>query len=237
MTIDFEDQDLCGAVFWGVYLRNARFRDVDFTGVRTHHVVLRDVEFDGAIDKLVVNGVDVTDYVNQRDPWQPLRDMTEPSTADQVRQSLAGLTTTWDELIAEVSALPRSLISASVSGEWSFVQTLRHLLFVGDKWILGPLSDRHWSPLGLPNSGSVGFDWPDIDPTADPSIEEVLDQRDEQATVLSALAAGLDDERLSDSVTVLENGSATVRDCWHTLFEELFEHLRYVRRDLAEITR
>ena len=165
MSVEFEDQDLSGAVFWGVYLRNARFRDVDFTGVRTHHVLLRDVEFDGPIDHLVVNGVDVTDYVNQHDPWQPLRGMAEPARPRVFGRSWAAFTSAWDDLISEVAALPPLEATVSVDGEWSFVQTLRHLLFVADKWILGPMTDRAWSPLGLPNSGSADHDWPDIDPT------------------------------------------------------------------------
>ena len=237
MSVEFEDQDLSGAVFWGVYLRDARFRDVDFTGARTHHVVLRDVEFDGPIDHLVVNGVDVTDYVNEHDPWQPLRGMTEPATVEGVRESWAAFTSAWDDLIVEVSALPPSHTTASVDGEWSFVQTLRHLLFVADKWILGPMTDRAWSTLGLPNSGSVDFDWPGIDPDADPTIDEVLAERAEQASAVSALAAPGDAECLTDTVTVFENDTATVLDCWHTLFEEAFEHLRYARRDLDQLGR
>ena len=235
MTTEFEDQDLTGASFWGVYLRNARFRDVDFTGVRTHHVLLHDVELDGSIDRLVVNGVDVTDYVNRHDPWQPLRTMTEPATADEVRQSQAAFTQAWDDVVGEVAALPTASATTSIDGEWSFVQTLRHLLFVADKWILGPLTDRSWSPLGLPNTGSAELDWPDIDPTADPSIDEVLLARATQNAAVSALAASLDDDDLANDVNVVENGVATTLDCWRTLFEEAFEHLRYARRDLSSI--
>lgn len=236
MTVEFEDRDLSGAVFWGVYLRDARFRDVDFTGVRTHHVLLRDVEFDGSIDKLVINGVDVTDYVNRHDPWQPLRGMTEPATADEIRQSLDGFTKAWDDLIAYARALPSQRLTVSVDGEWSFVQTLRHLLFVADKWILGPLTDQAWSPLGLPNTGSVDFGWPGIDPTLDPAIAEVLAVRSAHADAISSLAASVEDGRLVEEVTVLENGTVTVLDCWHTLFEEAFEHLRYARRDLSRLS-
>ncbi len=237
MSVEFEDHDLSGAVFWGVYLRNARFRDVDFTGVRTHHVLLHDVEFDGPIDQLVINGVDVTDYVNQLDPWQPLRGMAEPAEAEGVRRSWAAFTSAWGDLISEVAALPPLEATVSVDGEWSFVQTVRHLLFVADKWILGPMTDQTWSPLGLPNSGSADHGWPDIAPDANPTIDEVLAERADQATAVSALAASVDDDRLSDTVTVLENGTVAVLDCWHTLFEESFEHLRYARRDLDQLDR
>lgn len=235
MAPEFEDQDLSDAIFWAVDLRRTRFRDVDFTGVRTQHVILCDVEFDGTIDSVVINGVDVTDYVNRHDPWQPLRSMQEPVTADEVRRSWTAFTQAWDDTIAQALTLPAALCAVSVDGEWSFTETLRHLLFVADKWVLGPVAGGAWSPIGLPNSGSADFDWPNIDPTSSPTMDDVLTARQGQIAALSALATTMDDARLAGEVTVLENGSATVRDCWHVLFEEAFEHLRYARRDLDQL--
>ena len=53
--------------------------------------------------------------------------------------------------------------------------------------------------------------------------------------MVSSLAASVEEERSTGSVTVLENGTATVLDCWHAIFEESFEHLRYARRDLDQL--
>ena len=70
MPEEFEG-DLTAAVFWGADLPGAWFRDVNLTDVRISHSWLVDVEIDAFIDRVVVNGVDVTAYVNEHDPLVP----------------------------------------------------------------------------------------------------------------------------------------------------------------------
>ena len=64
--------DLTGAEFINVDLSRARVRNGDFTGVVMRGVELIDVDIDGAIENLVVNGVDVVPLVeaelDRRDP-------------------------------------------------------------------------------------------------------------------------------------------------------------------------
>ena len=52
MAEEFEFRDLSGAVFWGVNLERATFRDVDLTGVRVSHARLADVVIDAEIERL-----------------------------------------------------------------------------------------------------------------------------------------------------------------------------------------
>ena len=78
MTQEFEG-DLAGAVFWGADLSGARFRDVNLTDSTISHAWLVNVDIDALIDHVVINGVDVTAYVNERDPWYPLRAMIRPT--------------------------------------------------------------------------------------------------------------------------------------------------------------
>jgi hypothetical protein len=122
---EFEGVDLDGAVFWGVTLRGALFRDVDLTGARVFHAQLTDVDIDGIVERLVVNGVDVTDYVNAHDAWYPLRTMLRPADA-------IGMLAAWDELdrrwvatCERAFALGEAALHDSVNGEWSFRDTLR----------------------------------------------------------------------------------------------------------------
>src|SRR5947207_947543 len=70
--------DLAGAVFWGADLSGARFRDVNLTDAKISHAWLVNVDIDALVDTVVINGVDVTAYVNARDPWYPLRAMLRP---------------------------------------------------------------------------------------------------------------------------------------------------------------
>ncbi|MEZ5343341.1 MAG: DinB family protein [Acidimicrobiales bacterium] len=235
MSQSFEDVDLQGAVFWGVNLRDATFRDVDLSGATTHHVLLKNVELDGLIDRLVVNGVDVTDFVNANDPWQPLRGMLEPTTADGVRAAWAEVEAVWDATIETAAERTEEDLNRSVNGEWSFVETLRHVVFAVDKWFTGPIMGGEWQPLGIPNTGSVDFAWPTIDPNASPTLGEVLAARQAQAANIRSSLGALTDDDLVRSVEVLENGTVAVLQCWHVVFEESFEHRRYALRDLAQL--
>ncbi len=59
----FHDQDLTGAHFEGVSLRDAQMKGVDLTGVRMRGVELVDVEISGELQNVVVNGVDIAPLV------------------------------------------------------------------------------------------------------------------------------------------------------------------------------
>ncbi len=207
MAEEFEDRDLSDSVFWGVDLRRATFRDVNLSGVSISHALLDDVDIDAKIDRLVINGVDVTDYVNERDRWYPLRAMIRPADPEGARAA-------WD-------------------GEWSFAETLRHLLFAMDKWFTAPILGEGFHPIGMPNSGSVDFPWPDLDRDAAPSYDEVLAARAQRVDRFRAWLDELDAADLTREVEVLENGTVTVHDCVFTVLEEEFEHDRYADRDLA----
>ena len=152
MPDEFEG-DLAGAVFWGADLAGARFRDVNLTGVRISHAWVVDVEIDALVDRLVVNGVDVTDFVNERDPWHPLRSMLRVTDVEGARTSWAALEAAWADTVAQARRLPDDALHESVDGEWSFVQTVRHLVMAIDKWFTAPILGRDFHPIGLPNTG------------------------------------------------------------------------------------
>lgn len=235
MTTEFQEQDLSGASFWGVWLRGATFRDVDFTGVRTHHVLIEDVEIDGHVDGLVINGVDVTDYVNAHDPWQPLRGMIRAGDANSIREAWEALDAAWAQTLAGAATLTEAQRRQRVDGEWSLIETLRHLVFATDKWFTVPLSGGTFHAAGLPNSGSANFPFNGIDTTTDPSEEAVMAARRDAGDTVRRHLAELDDASLTDRVDVPESGNASVLQCWHAVLEEDFEHLRYARRDLAAL--
>ena len=123
----------------------------------------------------------------------------------------------------------------SVNGEWSFVQTLRHLLLAMDKWFTAPILGQGFHPIGLPNSGSTDVSWPGLDHEAAPSLSEVLAARDEQATRLGDYLAATTPGDLTRTVEVLENGPHRVRDWISPVLEEEFWHHRYAERDLTEL--
>ena len=236
MGEDFEGKDFTEAAFWGVDLTRATLRDVNFTGARMKNVWLVDVDIDGLVDRLVVNGVDITEFVNQHDPWYPLRSILRPTDGAGVRAALDALDVAWASTIKEARKLTEAQLHLSVDGEWSFVETQRHLVFCVDKWFSAPLLGRTtFQAIGLPNTGSRDFGWPGLDRAARPSLDEVLAVRSEQSAQLKSFFGELSAEDPTRDVEVPENGTVPLIECLYTVCEESFEHLRYSVRDLAKL--
>jgi DinB superfamily/Pentapeptide repeats (8 copies) len=234
MPAEFEG-DLQGAEFWGADLSGATFRDVNLTGAKISHAWLVNVDIDALVDNLVINGVDVTAYVNERDPWFPLRSMLRPATAQGMQQTWAALEDEWATSIDAAGTLSEAAVHESVDGEWSFVQTLRHLVFAMDKWFTAPVRGEGFHPLGMPNSGSVNFPWPGLNGSAAPTSGDALAARADRAARFRDYLASIGNADLDVAVEVFENGQNPLRECVYTVFEEEFWHLRYARRDLAKL--
>ena len=234
MPDEFEG-DLSDAVFWGADLSGARFRDVNLTDVKISHALLSNVDIDAMVDKLVVNGVDVTAYVNERDPWHPLRSMLRAATPEDMRVAWATLEDEWAKTVSRARALPEAKLHEAVNGEFTFVQTLRHLVFAMDKWFTSPVLDEPFDPIGLPNTGSLNFPWPGLDYDLTPSVSEALAVRADRATRFRDYLASLASGDLARPIDVLENGINPLQDCIWTVFEEEFWHNRYALRDLEQL--
>ncbi len=234
MPQEFEG-DLTGAVFWGADLRGARFRDVNLSDAKITHAWLVDVEIEAFVERIVINGVDVTAFVNDHDRWYPLRAVLRAADPESMRAARAALDAAWAETIALAEGLPAPDVFVSVEGEWSFVQTLRHLVLAIDKWFTAPILEGSFHAFGLPNTGSLDFPWPGLDLEAAPSLSDVLAVRAERLRGLREYLAGVTTDDLTRTVDVLENGPHLVRECISTVFEEEFWHNRYARRDLAQL--
>ena len=234
MPEEFEG-DLAGAVFWGADLSGATFRDVNLTDVKISHAWLVNVDIDALVDKVVINGVDVTAYVNERDPWYPLRAMLRPSNPQDMRATWAALEAEWAKTVTRAKALPEATLDQSINGEWSFVQTLRHLVFAVDKWFTAPILGEPFHPVGLPNTGSIDFAWPGLDYELTPSVKDALTVRADRAARIRDYLASVATSDFTRPIEVLENGTNSLQECLYTVFEEEFWHNRYAQRDLAQL--
>jgi hypothetical protein len=237
MAEELEFQDLSDAVFWGVDMQRATLRDVDLTGARISHARLVDVVIDAEIDRLVINGVDVTAYVNERDEWFALRSRVHPTDPDVMGQGWPAFVAAWDRAIERARRLPEEAHHASVDGEWSFVETIRHLVFATDKWFTSPILGGAFHPMGLPNSGSADVGWPGLDATAVPTLEDAIAAWRSRSERLHDHLVDLEPAALAVEVTVLENGVCPVQECIGVVLEEHFQHLRYATRDLDRLER
>jgi hypothetical protein len=166
-------------------------------------------------------------------------DRPRAEDADGFRAAWAGAQQRWAETIAKARALDEDLLHERVNGEWSLVQTLRHLLFVTDSWVSrGVLEERDpWHHLGMPPTGMTrvkGLDDPDLRP----GLAEVLALRAARTAtvdqVMKALTdAELDEERRSVGAGHPKAGLWSVRRCLNAVVTEEWRHRDYAERDLA----
>jgi hypothetical protein len=225
-------------------MSGAQFRDVDLSDTRMRGVLLLNADIDGAIDGLRVNGVDVAPLVEaELDRRYPERTKLRPSDADGMREAWAVIESFWAETMDRTRSLTDAELHQSVDGEWSFVETLRHLVFVIDGWfaraVLG--ERRPYHPIGLPPTFITNGTELGIDPTASPTFDEVVAVRAERvASVRSFLATvnQADLDRIRDPNPASGWPPPEVRtatDCLHVLFDEEWAHHRFAIRDLAAI--
>ena len=161
--------------------------------------------------------------------------MLRPPDAEGMRTAWAALEDLWATTIARARELAEPRLYESVNDEWSFVDTLRHLVFAMDKWFTAPILGEGFHPIGLPNSFSADFPWPGIDRDAEPTFGEALEVRAGRATRLRDYLTTVTPSDLAKTVDVLENGPNPVQECVFTVFEEEFAHNRYASRDLAQL--
>ncbi len=251
MVADFIDEDLTGSVFESVYLTGARFHDVDLTGARLHSVNLNgvvirgaflfDVEISGRIRNLRVNDVDVGPLVEaELNRRYPDRAAMRPADADGFRDAWERLERLWAQTVTRARGLAPELLDERVDGEWSFIQTLRHLVFATDAWVSRAILGQPapWHPLGLPHDEMPAGTAVPRDLDARPSLEEVLALRADRMGTVRRVLADLTDERLAGvTVAVTEPGypepeSFAVRRCLQAILNEEWEHRLYAERDL-----
>jgi hypothetical protein len=125
--------------------------------------------------------------------------------------------------------------ATSVDGEWSFVQTLRHLVFATDKWFTVPIVGGTFHPIGISNSGSADFGWPGIDTTAAPTFDEAVAAWQDRSRQLRRYIDGVEPAALIATVDVLENGTTPVLDCIGVVFEEHLQRGVVGQLEVAEV--
>jgi len=236
----FEDVLLADAQFHRADLTGASFRLVDLTGVTIRDAALVNMDLSGMIENLRVNGVDVVPLVEaELNRRYPERAKMSPADAAGYREAWDILERLWSETVERARGLAPELLHERVDGEWSFIETLRHLVFATDAWvkraILGVPSP--WDPLDLPHDEMP--DEPSVprDLDARPSLDEVLALRVDRMATVRQVLAGLTDEKLAGMTEPVmepgypEPGSFAVRRCLQAILNEEWEHRLYAERD------
>jgi hypothetical protein len=233
-----------GATFAVADLTGARFVDCDLTGVRIVDSWLVGVDISGHVEGLSVNGVDVTGFVAaELDRRHPERvQLREMGNADDFRAMGATIATLWSAAVARAERLPEAARFERVAGEWSFAETLRHLIFITDSWAGRTVLDqpRPYHRIGLPQTAYARADAAalGIDLDATPTWPEILAARADRLAGLTGILAHLTDADLGRACTRLPapgypEDDRRVADCLAVVFEEECDHYRFALRDLA----
>jgi DinB superfamily len=225
--------------FFDQDLTEAEFRECVLDRSRLIGVVMQDAVIDGLVTNLVVNGVEVTAYVEaELDRRHPVRVLIRSDEPSELCEGARELRADWTRTVDRMRASP-GIEHRSVNDEWSAVQTMRHLVFVHDSWFrrccLG--SARPFTPMGL-GPHFVRQDQ-GIDPSADPTLDEVLAVRDEQAAELENWLATVTTDELDGPAPIPDDGrwppyanGRSVRQCLHTVLDEDWAHHGFCVRDL-----
>ena len=135
--------------------------------------------------------------------------------------------------------MPEGTAYLRVDGEWSMVETLRHLIFVHDSWfrrcVLGLTVSFDAIGLGPPSV-------PDLDRTSRPNLGEVPGVRERQAMELDAWLRDVLPDELARTAPVPDDNrwptdakGRRIRHCLGTVLNEEFEHHGFCIRDLNKL--
>jgi len=258
---DFSEQDLSGSSFQRVDLSGSTFRGADMSdldvrevdlsrtrvraayvdGVRMTGVEIPDMEISGEVLRLVVNGVDVVPLVEaELNRRMPERALMAPTDVAGFQEAFAVLDRLWGETMGHARAVPVEQLHEQVEGEWSFIETLRHLGFAHACWVGGVvLADRSpWHPLDLPWDEAPEHEGVPWARRARPELHEVMALRRQRRATVAEVLDGLTDAGLGRSVSsatpfLADATGLTVADCLRVVLNEEWEHRLYAERDLA----
>ncbi|UNX53954.1 DinB family protein [Georgenia sp. TF02-10] len=228
----FENQDLTGA----------EFRECDLTRVRMIGVVMQDAVIDGLVSNLVVNGVEVMSYVeSELDRRHPVRLLMRSADPIDLGEAHRQLRASWAAKVERLRGMPPGSEHQRGGGEWSAVETLRHLVFVHDSWFrrccLG--STRPFTAIGLAPDFVPDQEEQGLDRAAVPGLDEVLAVREEQGAELERWLATVSAEELSAAAPVpagpgwppYAQGSS-VLECLRVVLNEEWAHHGFCVRAL-----
>ena len=234
-------------------LAGLEIRDCEVSGLKIVDCYGSNVRLGGDFERLVVNDVDVTAYVEaELDRRHPVRVLARDATSpDDYRLAWAAIEALWEATLERASRLPEAELHERVDGEWSFVETQRHLLFASDVWLRrNAVGDcGAWHRLGMPpdvrtgqpDADGVLLGW-GIDVCATPSADEVLGVRDEYLRFIRALVEDLSPDQLGRPTAcnppwMPSSSMVPMRMCLEVVIREEWLHHGFAIRDLAVLER
>ena len=237
----FERVDLSGSEFFASDLTGSRFRGVELHRVVMRGVELAHVDIHGELLNVTINGVDIGPLVEaELDRRYPERAMMRPTDPAGFREAWDVVERLWGGTVDRARRFEPELLHESVDGEWSFIETLRHLAFATDSWIRRAIlgDPAPWDPLDLPWDEMPDTPGVPRDRDARPSLDTVVELRRDRMATVRELIDGLTAESLAGHTEPVEGPgwpaarSYPVRECLLVILNEEWEHRLYAERDL-----
>jgi hypothetical protein len=217
----------------------ARLHSSNFEGAKITDGWLANADISAFIGGLRINGVVIAPLVTaELDRMVPERILLRAGDPSGLGEAWTLIERMWADTVSRARALPAALLSERVDGEWSFLETMRHLIMATDCWhsrmILG--SEHPYHPWGVTgtflDAATIG-----LDGTANPGLDEILEVRSQRMDDVKATIQGLDAQELE---RICEPPAApghptkahSVLECLHVILDEEWEHNRYANRDL-----
>jgi hypothetical protein len=235
----------------GPEMPGARLTDADFSGARLHapsfegakitdgYFVNADISAD--IEGLRINGVEIAPLV-EAERAKRFPDLAKLRATDPLGlgEAWTMIENRWVSTVERARSLPEELLHEQVDDEWSFVETLRHLIFATDTWLLRMVrhESRPYHPWGVAGTWLTDPNSLGLDPDATPSLAEVLEvRRGRMNAVRETIVALTPDEVERVCVPPDPPGHPaeprSVLHCLHVVLNEEWEHNHYAERDLS----
>jgi uncharacterized damage-inducible protein DinB len=193
----------------GPALQGARLEDLDlsrsrlhapnFEGARITDAWFYGADISGDLEGLRLNGVEVAPLVTaELERRFPDRAKLRASDPEGFAEAWAMIQDLWRDTVARARELPEAMLHERVDDEWSFLETLRHLVLATDIWLRRMVKgmERPYHRWGLAGSWLIDPTTWGIDPGANPTLDELVEVRRERMDQVAQTIGALTPEEL-----------------------------------------
>ncbi len=223
---------------------NKKVRNVDFSNAKIVGANMLKASFEGEIFGLKINGIEVAPLIHREmERLYPERTELFTTTPEGMKHAYDIVFGQLDATFARARRLNEEQRNERVDGEWSVVETIRHLVFAVDSWILRVVlgQDDPYDPIGLPFTEMRPTPGVTCDPEARPTFDKAVAVWKGRERIIRDVVDALTPEELERRIVASGDGypppgheTQVIGPLW-TILEESWWHNRFMNRDMDAI--